>query len=153
MSLPKSNHNFKSNVFLENYTPDENLRPVHEIVPPVIISNPIIVEKTVKPNFVLYEQVLQAIDTVVDGDLITLNTFNKIPLVNSNIVLSVNGVEVVPENSIATSAFYVTDSTGTIFRTPSTYQVGDQFHWNGSLAGMQIESTDHLVLLYEIAGP
>jgi|SRR3990172_3837678 len=156
MSLPKSNHNYKTNLYIENYTPIERVRDVQDANPCVVVSHPIVVNEVVRPNCVLNEQTLQAINTVIDGDLLTLGTFDNIPLPDSDVFLSVNGVETVPAPSagaVATSAFFITDSTGSVVKTPGTYVVGDQFRWNQSQASMQIETTDNLVLSYEIAGP
>ena len=103
---------------------------------------------------ILFVQYLQTVNaTSADGDLFTTETFSFLPFTKGDMWISINGLAVYPANGATEqgiSAFYITDSTNTIVRPKGTYQIGDLFHWNGSIANYQIEVDDDVKIIYEI---
>jgi hypothetical protein len=103
---------------------------------------------------ILYVQyVVTPLVTTANGDAITAETFSFQPLATSDMYITINGLSIFPANGItevATSAFFITDQTGTIVRPKGTYQINDVFRWNGSVANYQIESDDEIKLIYEV---
>jgi len=128
-------------------TPKENLSPIEVIIEPIQPQFP--VQGTGKLVF----QTVTPLNTINNGDLFTNQTFLYQPLTSSYIFLAVNGMALFPANGqsqVAIQAWYATDSTGTIIRSQGTFQIGDLFHWTGSIAGWQIETTDNVQLIYQI---
>lgn len=153
--MAKSNHNYKQNIYLEGYV-DNGDRPSRLVAPEgSIIPPPIIIPPAITPNSILVEQTLPTLDTFAVGDLISNNTFDNVPLPTGQVILTVNGVDLTPADGpsgVFTSAFYITDSTGSVVKPKGSYEVGDLFHWNGAAAGFELESAvDKLILIYEIA--
>jgi hypothetical protein len=155
--VAKSNHNYKSNVYLEGYV-DNGVRisvpvsPEGAIIPPQIPPIPII-----KVPSILTQQYISVLDTHSVGDLVSNDSFTSVPILNSQLILVVNGVDLLPANGSAdvpNAAFYITDSTNSIVRTTGSYVVGDKFHWNGVAAGFELEAVvDTAILIYEITAP
>ena len=89
--------------------------------------------------------------TASDGDLLSNSSFTMAPMASSYIYITVNGVAVYAANGASEQAiksFYVTDSTDTIVRPQGSFIIGDIFHWNGSVAGYEIDTTDRIKLIY-----
>jgi len=129
------------------------------VIRPFDPNQPIIEEIVVVPpssgngGKIFIQYVATINNTSNDGDVITPETFSFLPIANSDIYISVNGLQIYPANGsveVATSAFYITDSTGTITRSKGTYQIYDIFKWNGSIANYQISGTDDIKIIYEI---
>lgn len=153
-NLP-SNHNYTENAYLEGYV-DNGFRKSVNVSPPVVFPPvPTPTPATVITNSVIFEQSLPTLTTVHDGDLVSNDSFLNPPLPQGDVILTVNGVDLVPANGVSdipNTAFYITNSTSTVVRTAGTYVVGDLLHWNGSTAGFQLEAgVDRLILIYEIA--
>jgi hypothetical protein len=127
---------------IKPYNP--NNRPIEEIV---------IIPPSSSGGGILFVQPISSVNnTSLDGDLITSETFSFLPLPDSDMWITINGVAAYPANGsseISTSLFYITDSTNSIVRPKGTYQIGDIFHWNGSLA-YELESDDEIKIIYEI---
>lgn len=144
--------NYKQNRYTEGYVPAPE-RKVEVVNPDVVISNPIVVNETVTVKGINKVQILVPIATSANGDLFTSSTFELQPAAGSAAYITVNGRTTFPANGAAevvNSAFYITDSTGTIIRTQGTYQVGDKFVWQGTVAGIEILADDEIKLIYEI---
>lgn len=103
---------------------------------------------------VLFVQYVTTVNvTTSDGNIITSETFSFAPKTQSDMFITINGAVIYPANGAAElsiSAFYVTDSTGTIIRPKGTYQINDVFRWNGSVAGWQLEADDEIKIVYEV---
>lgn len=122
-----------------------NQQPIQEII---------IVPPASGNGGILFVQYVQTVNTTsIDGSVITPETFSFLPFSQSDIWITINGLSIYPANGIsdvATSAFYVTDNTGTIFRTKGTYQINDVLRWNGSVANYGLDSSDEVKIIYEI---
>lgn len=140
--------------YVEGYV-DGGERVVRPYDPNVqIIEEIIIVPPSSGSGGLLYVQYITSLNnTSVDGDLITSETFSFTPVATGNIYITVNGVSIYPANGSAeasSSAFYITDQTGTIIRPKGTYQINDKFHWNGSIAQYEIEYDDSIKIIYQV---
>lgn len=151
--LKNKKHKYKSNQFIEGYVPGDDLpRPVQEISGDIIISNPIVVQKNVKQSGTNYIQELVPIQTVNDGDLATLSTVSKSPVPHTNVIVALNGRVVVPADGpgdVFNSACYF-ESLDNVIRGVGEVRIGDFLKWNGSVAGIEVEPTDELVIIYEV---
>jgi hypothetical protein len=143
----------RSTAFVAGYV-NAGTRVVRAFNPDQPIIEEIIVVPPANGNGVLFVQyVVAAIATSANGDIITSETFSFLPVPKSDLWLTVNGLSIYPANGaseVSISAFYITDLTGTIVRPKGTYQIGDRFHWNGTIAKYQIETNDELKIIYEI---
>jgi len=139
--------------YVEGYV-DGGERVVRPYNPNVQVIEEIIIVPPSSGGGLLYVQyVLNANNTSADGDLITSETFSFAPVATANIYITVNGVSIYPANGsteAATSAFYITDQTGSIIRPKGTYQINDKFHWNGSVAQYELESDDQIKIIYQV---
>jgi len=119
-----------------------------------VIEEIIIVPPAGGNGGILFVQYVTSVNaTFSDGDFITSDSFAFVPVTKSDMWITVNGLPIYPANGVtevSTSAFYVTDSTGSIIRPKGTYQVGDMFKWNGSIANYQIETDDEIKIVYEV---
>lgn len=144
--------NYNQDRFVEGYVPADP-RPVTVVSNDEVISFPIVVNQISYPIGINQVQKLSVLSTALDGDLISNDTFDGIPLAGTQIFLVVDGEVLVPADGaseVATSQFYVTDYTGAIIRTQGTFEVGDVFRWNGSVAGFQLEPDDTINVIYQI---
>lgn len=151
-SKKQKGFNYKQNRYTEGYVPAPE-RKVEQVNPDIVISNPIVVEQTVTVKGINKVQKITPLPTFVNGDLLTNDTFEFAPAAGSAAYITVNGRTTFPANGAAevvNSAFYITDSTGAIVRTQGTYQVGDKFVWQGTIAGIEILADDEVKLIYEI---
>lgn len=103
------------------------------------------------PEGTKYIQSLAPMVTTADGDLLTADVIQKIPVAGTTVVLTHNGRVIIPadgpgEESV--SAFYIESPTGQI-RAYGQAQMGDVLRWNGSVAGTEIQLGDELLLVYE----
>lgn len=122
--------------------------PNQEVIEEIIIVPPAATGGTF---FVQYVQNVNA--TTADGDLFISDTFSFLPVTECDIWITVNGLSIYPANGsseASVSAFYITDSTGTIVRPKGQHLIGDLFHWNGSIANYQIEADDEIKIIYEV---
>lgn len=105
------------------------------------------------PDGINQIQKVTVLATVNDGDLVTNDTFQSQPMTGTNVFIDLNGVIVSPANGqteVATSACYFTDAAGTTVRQQGTFQVGDKLHWNGAVAGIQLNTTDTVNIMYQV---
>lgn len=143
---------YTQNGYVEGYVPAPE-RTVEVVSPDIVISNPIIVNQIVSVKGINKVQTLIPVPTFADGDIFTNSTFDLEPAAGSAVYVTINGRTTYPANGaseLATTAFYITDSTGTIIRTQGTFQVGDRFRWQASIAGIEILSDDEIKLIYEV---
>jgi hypothetical protein len=139
--------------FVEGYV-DGGERDVKPFDPNNYVIEEIIIPPPSGTGGILYVQYVQSVNvTIADGDIFTPETFSFAPLNTSDMYITINGVALYPANGqpeLATSAFYVTDSTGNIIRPKGAYQINDVFRWNGSIANWQMEVDDEIKIIYEI---
>lgn len=81
--------------------------------------------------------------TVNDGDLACESPIGEIPM--SNVKVLINGVEV---NVGADLECYFSPDGGTTKRSINGATKGDFLHWNGSIAGFQIDDIDSIDFVY-----
>lgn len=145
-------HKYQKNQYVQGYVPGEEIRDVQKVEGDIIISNPIVVEEVVRPRGINYIQRLVPLDTLADGDLASLNVLDKAPIPGTNLIIALNGRVVVPADGpgdVAVSAAWIESPTG-IVRAHGAAQIGDLVKWNGSIAGVEVLSTDELILIYEV---
>lgn len=140
-------HNNRYFGYVEGYV-DGCERPITPFDPTQSI-NPAAQE----PNRLCVQQLNVTSATTIDGSIITTDSFDFIPISGSHLYLTVNGLIIYPADGsieVPTSAFYVTNSTGSVIRKKGTYQVNDVFRWNGSVAHYQLDTSDDIKLTYII---
>lgn len=146
-------HRYKNNEFVEGYVPGVEHRDVVSTIGDVIVSNPIIVETTIKPRGTNYIQRLTPIDTLADGDLATLNVVDQSPVTGTNVLIALNGRVVVPADGpgdVSNASAWFESPDGSVIRAHGAVQIGDKLKWNGSVAGIEILNTDELIIIYEV---
>lgn len=97
-----------------------------------------------------------ALETFVDGDLMSNNTVSTTPINGCYVELKVNGVEYEVGNADKTKSCYFSGDGGVTARSFSSahpngqVQVGDKAYWNPSVAGFNINAGARISLLYLI---
>jgi hypothetical protein len=90
---------------------------------------------------------MAALATTSDGQLATSTTLAI--TTSSWVIVIVNGSEChVGDGTSVGVECYFTDSTDTIIRSFGGLHVGDRLHWNGTIAGFQLETTDIIDVIY-----
>ncbi len=89
---------------------------------------------------------LTALVTVLDGDLATNQTITDATVQDSRVKVILNGVEV--DVGPGKECVFKNGSTPFNERTSGDEQQGDTLHWNGSVAGYQLETDDRLDFEY-----
>lgn len=139
--------------FTEGYI-DGGERDIKPFNPNQEVIDEIIIVPAAAGGGILFVQYVPTANlTSADGDLIFPDSFAFAPITKTDMWITINGSSIYPANGVsevATSAFYITDSTGLITRPKGTYQIGDLFHWNGSVAGYEIETDDEIKIVYEV---
>lgn len=146
-------HKYKNNEYVEGYVPGSEYRKVREQIGDIIISNPIVTEHIIKAKGTNYIQRLTPIDTTGDGQPASLNLVDKAPIPNTNVIIALNGRVIVPADGpgeITTAAAWFESPDGSVVRAHRSVQVGDKLIWNGSCAGVEVLSTDELIIIYEV---
>jgi len=143
-------HLYQKNRYVEGYTPGTS-RPVVRVDNSTVISYPIVVEQVVRSNGLQVIQGVSPLVTANDGDYASNDQIAYIPLPGTFFIVSLNGRILHPAKdagSVATSACYFTSSDGT-FRPQGQVQIGDKLRWVGSVAGVEIEADDELLIIYD----
>ena len=151
--LRNKRHRYQNNAYVEGYVPGQEIRIVEQTTGDIIISNPIINQQVIKPKGTNYIQRLIPVDTTVDGDSASLNVVDKSPIPSTNVLIALNGRVVVPADGpgdLSVAAAWFESPDGSTVRAHGAVQLGDILKWNGSCAGVEILSTDELILVYEI---
>jgi len=92
---------------------------------------------------------LTANTTTADGNQATATTVTGSPVAGSFVCADVNGLlESVGDGTKAGCSCYVSGDGGTTARTFNAIQSGDTIHWNGSVAGYQLNATRHKLSLH-----
>lgn len=93
---------------------------------------------------------MTASTTSSDGDSATATTVVAASANGSWYGLTVNGILVnLTEDKLGDA--YISGDSGTTAKTFATVAASDTIHWNGSIAGYELATTDRLSLLYEAA--
>jgi len=71
------------------------------------------------------------------------------PFLDSNVTVNVNGMEVNLGDGVKTKDCYFSDDDGVTAKLIANIEAGDQLHWNGSIAGYQLEASDDIDIKYE----
>lgn len=91
---------------------------------------------------------LTASVTSSDGDQATATALTTAPSGDSYIGVLVNGVAMTVGDGVKTKDCYFSGDGGTNARAFSALTAGDTLHWNGSIAGFQLDATDKIDFLY-----
>lgn len=89
--------------------------------------------------------------TSSDGDAATAATVTATPKGDSYVAVFVNGIKyqvAANEAARATSVCYFSNDGGTTARTIADIASGDTIHWNGTVAGFELDGTDRMDLDY-----
>lgn len=83
-----------------------------------------------------------------DGDSTGIS-ITYTPFSDSNVAIKVNGIEVNLGNGVKNQACYFSNDGGATAKTIADIEAGDILHWNGSIAGYQLDETDDVDIAYQ----
>jgi hypothetical protein len=94
---------------------------------------------------------MAAFATVADGDAACGVAVAKTPAPNTYVGVRINGIDIpeVGNGTRSNAAVYFSGDGGTTARAWSAIQLGDTCHWQGSIAGYQLATTDIVEFVYE----
>jgi hypothetical protein len=78
-------------------------------------------------------------------------TIEYTPFMDSNVIVTVNGIGVNLGNGIRTKDCYFSNDGGTTARRIKDISGGDELFWNGGFAGYDLDSTDNIDFEYDVA--
>lgn len=87
--------------------------------------------------------------TVADEDQATASTITTTPFNDSYIRVEVNGSNYVVGDGVKTSDCYFSGDSGTTARSITDIVVSDTLHWNGSIAGFELDASDRIDFHYD----
>lgn len=87
--------------------------------------------------------------TASDGDLATVITLTTTPINDGYVVVEVNGHSYVVGDGVKTDDCYFSGDSGTTARNISDVIAGDTLHWNGTVAGFELDGIDRIDLHYD----
>lgn len=87
--------------------------------------------------------------TVSDGDLATVITLAVTPINDGYIVVEVNGHSYVVGDGVKTDDCYFSGDSGTTARNIADVVAGDTLHWNGTVAGFELDGIDRIDFHYD----
>ena len=87
-------------------------------------------------------------NTTADGDYTGI-TITYTPYSDSNVQVTVNGLGANLGDGVKTKDCYFSGDNGTTARAIADITAGDQLHWNGSIAGFELEDTDLVDIIYD----
>lgn len=90
---------------------------------------------------------LTASVTSSDGDAAYSGSLTSDP--NGRVLVFINGIQETVGDAVKTKVFYFSSDAGTTARAFSTIASGDTLHFNGSVAGFELDASDRLDLIYE----
>jgi hypothetical protein len=96
---------------------------------------------------------LAALTTTVDGDDATAFTIASEPVDASYIIVEINGKGETVGDGVTSKACYFSGDGGASARNfagANKVTVGDTLHWNGSVAGYQLDVTDKINIYKQI---
>ena len=88
--------------------------------------------------------------TTSDGDQATATALASTPAGGSFIEVLVNGIQVNLGNGVKTESCYFSGDSGATARSFANIVSGDTLHWNGTVAGYQLDATDRLDFNYNV---
>lgn len=155
MASNKKSFNYKQGGYTEGYVPggERVIKTVEPDLVPVPVPVPVPTPGGSTKGGLTQVQKITPLNTTADGDLASNDSFLGQPLAGSHVMVDVNGLLVVPANGPAeqlTAACYFTDPTGSIVRVQGEFQIGDKLHWNGTMAGIELQTTDNINVIYQI---
>lgn len=91
--------------------------------------------------------------TLADGDRACDIAMARTPVPGSRVYVEVNGVRIpeLGDGTKANAACYFSADGGYSARALNAIVAGDVLYWNGSIAGYQIDATDVIEFVYEVA--
>lgn len=92
-----------------------------------------------------------ATTTTSDGDQAASVTMAVVPFEGGYVEVFVNGVQYEVGNGVKTKDCYFSADAGATARSISDIAAGDTLHWNGSVIGFQLATTDRIDFKYHIA--
>lgn len=87
--------------------------------------------------------------TVADEDQATASTVTTTPFNDSYIRVEVNGSNYVVGDSVKTDDCYFSNDSGTTARASTDIASGDTLHWNGTIAGFELDASDRIDFHYD----
>lgn len=87
-------------------------------------------------------------NTTADGDYAGI-TITYTPYADSNVQVTVNGVGANLGDGVKIKDCYFSGDSGITARAIADIEAGDQLHWNGSIAGFELEDTDLIDIIYD----
>lgn len=93
---------------------------------------------------------MPALVTSSDGDQATNTTVVTAPVNDGYVAVFVNGIKMDVGDGVKTKDCYFSGNGGTTARNISDIDAGDTLHWNGSVTGFQLATTDKIDLDYDI---
>lgn len=92
---------------------------------------------------------MPAVVTAVDGAQGVTPTVSRTPVGTAAAIhVTVNGVQVAVGDGVTTLASYFSGNAGATARAFGSVVIGDTWHWNGSIAGYQLATTDRVSWIY-----
>jgi hypothetical protein len=88
------------------------------------------------------------LNTTLDGDASGV-FITYTPYQDSNVQIHINGIGSNLGNGIKTKDCWFSGDGGTTARLVADITSGDELHWNGSIAGYQLETTDEVDVIYD----
>ena len=86
--------------------------------------------------------------TTVDGDKACATAITKTPAFDSDVDVFVDGLLIPIGDGVKTRPCYFSGDNGVTARLLKDITAGDFLHWNGSVAGCQLATTDVVDILY-----
>lgn len=90
----------------------------------------------------------RSIETSADGDSTEI-AITYTPFSDSSVAIKVNGIEINLGDGVKTEAAYFSNDGGTTAKAIANVEAGDILHWNGSIAGYQLDATDDIDISYQ----
>ena len=88
--------------------------------------------------------------TTTDGDQATATAIASTPINNSYVKVEVNGIGYTVGDGVLTTDCYFSGDGGTTARAISAIVATDTLHWNGSIAGFQLDGNDRVDFFYDV---
>lgn len=89
-----------------------------------------------------------SIETLADGDSTEI-AITYTPFSDSSVAIRVNGIEINLGDGVKTEAVYFSNDGGATAKAIANIEANDILHWNGSIAGYQLDETDDIDISYQ----
>ncbi len=93
---------------------------------------------------------IAALLTTADGDQAFTGGIAKTPPYDGMVEVEVNGIQAELGDGVKTKDCFFSGDGGTTARQIKDITAADTLHWNGSVAGFELATTDKIELTYDI---